>query len=162
MHTLNSFATVHARAMLRIPVVSLLFVTVILAISAPLTTAATVELKPGKYAFTVTYEVQDQRQNESRTGARCIVTADLDNPEKIFNDRLLASDKSEESCTVSGLQSGGGRISYDADCQNRLVHVEGTIANTEFSVVREVKPKASHGVSLKLTLMGKRTGDCDK
>ncbi len=123
---------------------------------------ATVDLTPGKYAFTITYEVQDQRQDESRTGTRCIAPSDLDNPEKIFNDRMLAGSKSEDSCAVKDLKSGDGTISYDADCQNRLVHVEGTVGSTEFSVIREVKPKASKGVSLKLTLRGKRTGDCEK
>lgn len=162
MRAANKFATLHARTRVRVPLVNLLFAAVVLASSAPSAAAANVELKPGKYAFTVTYEVQDQRQNESRTGTRCIAAADLDNPEKIFNDRLLAREKSDESCTVSGLKSSGGRISYDADCQNRLVHVEGTIGNTGFSVVREVKPKASQGVWLKLTLMGKRISDCDK
>jgi hypothetical protein len=162
MRAANVFIAFKIRTILRAGMLSLIFVAALLASCAPLATAATVELRPGKYAFTVTYEVQDQRQNETRTGMRCIAPADLDNPEKIFNDRLLAGGKPEESCTVSGLKSGGGRISYDADCRNRLVHVEGSVGNAGFSVVREVKPKASHGISLKLTLMGKRLGDCNK
>lgn len=162
MDSANSFGV--SRAGTRLPTggLNLLFAAAVLASCAPLATAASVELQPGKYAFAVTYEVQDQRQNESRTGTRCIVPADLDNPEKIFNDRLLAGEKSDESCTVSRLKTGGGMISYDADCQNRLVHVEGRVGSTDFSVVREVKPKASQGVSFKLTLMGKRMSDCSK
>src|SRR6185437_9751202 len=122
--------------------------------------AANADLKPGKYALTITYEVQNQRQNESRSGTRCITLRDLDNPEKIFNDRVTAQPKQEESCSVKQLRSIGGKISYDAECSNRIVHVEGNLSGTEFSVVRTVKPKASQGVSLKFTVRGRRTGDC--
>lgn len=122
--------------------------------------AANVDLKPGKYALTITYEVQDQRQNESRSGTRCITARDLDDPEKIFNDQMVATPKEEQACSVKGLKSTGGKISYDAECPNRRVHVEGDLSGTEFSVVRTVKPKASEEVSLKFTVRGRRTGDC--
>lgn len=114
--------------------------------------AANVDLKPGKYALTITYEVQNQRQNESRSDTRCITLRDLDNPERIFSDRVTARPKQEESCSVKQLRSIGGKISYDAECSNRMVHVEGNLNGTEFSVVRTVKPKASQGVSLKFTV----------
>jgi hypothetical protein len=122
--------------------------------------ATNVDLKPGKYALTITYEVQNQRQNESRSDTRCITLRDLDNPERIFSDRVTARPKQEESCSVKQLRSIGGKISYDAECSNRMVHVEGNLNGTEFSVVRTVKPKASQGVSLKFTVRGRRTGDC--
>ena len=67
--------------------------------------AANVDLKPGKYALTITYEVQNQRQNESRSGTRCITLRDLDNPEKIFSDRVTAQPKQEESCSVKQLRN---------------------------------------------------------
>lgn len=121
---------------------------------------ANVDLKPGKYALTITYEVQNQRQNESRSGTRCITPHDLDNPEKIFSDRVTVRPEQEESCSVKQLRNIGGRISYDAECSNRMVHVEGNLSATEFSVVRTVKPKASQGVSLKFTVTGRRTGGC--
>lgn len=38
--------------------------------------AANVDLEPGKYAVTITSEVQDQRQNESRTTTRCKLLID--------------------------------------------------------------------------------------
>ena len=151
-----------ARAKLRTGLVNLLFAAAILTSCAPLTAAANIDLKPGKYTLTITYQIQDQRQNESRTGTRCIAPADLGDPEKIFNDRMFAPGSPDTYCAVKNLKTGGGQISYDADCQDRVVHVEGTLSNTEFSVVREVKPKASPGVSLKLALRGKRTGDCGK
>ena len=122
--------------------------------------AANVKLKPGKYALTITYEVQDQRQSESGNATRCITPEDLDNPEEIFNDRIAGSPKQKVSCSVRDLKNAGGKISYDADCSNRTVHVEGTLSSTEFSVVRTVKPKASQDVPLKFTVRGKRLGDC--
>ncbi|HUJ32184.1 MAG TPA: DUF3617 family protein [Candidatus Acidoferrum sp.] len=139
-----------------------LFATLLLGVSTSLATAATVDLKPGKYDFSVTYEIQGQEPGPPKTGPRCIVPDDLDNPEKVFNDRMAAGFTADESCTVKNFKNANGRISYDADCSNRIAHVEGTVAQTEFSVVRDVKPKSGRGVSLKLTVAGKRTGDCPK
>ncbi|MFZ0212864.1 MAG: hypothetical protein WAL55_09155, partial [Candidatus Acidiferrales bacterium] len=65
-----------------------------------------VELRPGKYVLTITYEVQEQRQNQSRTAARCVRPRDLANPEEIFNDRTDAQEEKEESCAVKNLKSG--------------------------------------------------------
>jgi hypothetical protein len=120
---------------------------------------APLDLKPGQFLLTVTYEIQGQ-VSRSNTSSRCIAASDLDNPEKVFNDRVLAGPNTEESCTVKNLKNADGRISYDADCLNRLTHVNATLQSTEFSVVRHVKPKSSRGVSFKTTLTAKRTGDC--
>ena len=122
--------------------------------------AGKVDLRPGRYAFTVTYEVQGERQNESRTAMRCLRHGDLGDPENIFTDGIAGAAKREETCSVHGLKSADGKISYDAECSNRTVHVEGNLSGTEFSVVRTVKPRASQGVSLKFTVRGRRTGDC--
>jgi len=121
--------------------------------------ATNVNLRPGRYAFTVTYEVQGERQNESRTMMRCIRRGDLVDPENIFTDRTSAA-KPEETCSVRGLKSAEGRISYDADCSNRTVHVEGDLSQAGFSVVRTVRPKTSASVSLKFTVRGKWLGRC--
>jgi hypothetical protein len=120
------------------------------------------ELEPGKYAVTITYEVQDQRQNEPRTATRCITARDLDDPEKIFNDQTGAPPGSSEACSVRNLKTTNQGVSYDADCSNRTVHVQGHLSATGFLVVRTVKPKASARVSLKLTVRGTRTGDCSR
>ena len=122
--------------------------------------APSLELNPGKYAVTVTYEVQEQRQNEPRTATRCIATRDLSEPEKIFNDQTSTSPGSSETCSVRNWKSANQQISYDADCSNRTVHVQGHVSPTGFLVVRTVRPKASARVSLKLTVRGIRTGDC--
>ena len=134
----------------------------VLAMSCSVSTAAfarDVALRTGKYAFTVTYEVQGERQNESRKAMRCIRQSDLSDPESIFTDGI-ATAKQGEACSVRSLKSGDGKISYDADCSNRTVHVEGQLSSAGFSVVRTVTPKASAGVSLKFTVRGKRLGDC--
>ncbi|HTS12728.1 MAG TPA: DUF3617 family protein [Candidatus Limnocylindrales bacterium] len=138
------------------------FAVVLLGAFAGLTPAATIDLKPGQYDFSVTYEIQGQVPSPPKRGPRCIPADDLDNPEKIFNDRMSDGFKADDSCIVRNFRNDGGKISYDADCSNRIAHVEGTVAQTEFSVVRDVKPKSGHSVSLKLTIAGKRTGDCQK
>ena len=122
--------------------------------------AAKVDLKPGEYDFTVTYEIQGEQSARSKTVARCITSDELNSPEEIFSDSAPVNGKATEPCKVKNLKDTGEKISYDADCSNRLVHVQGTVKQTEFLVVRNVKPKASSGVSLKLMLRGRRTGSC--
>lgn len=122
--------------------------------------ATTLEIRPGQYAMTVTYQVQGERQNQSRKATRCITASDLDNPEAIFSDQIMAPVKDEAKCSVKELKDAEGKVSYDAQCSNRTVHVAGTLRETEFSVVRTVTPKASPTVLLKFVVTGKRTGDC--
>jgi hypothetical protein len=116
---------------------------------------ANVKLRPGKYIVTITYEVQEQRQNEPRIATRCITLNDLADPERLFNDQQNGSE-----CTVRNLVSGDRKIQYDADCPNRTVHVEGDVSGQGFSVVRLVTPRSNQGVSLKIAERGTRTGDC--
>ena len=118
------------------------------------------KLEPGRYIVTITYEVQDQRQNESRTATRCITRRDLDDPEKIFNDQTSSPPGNGQACSVSGLKTTNRRVLYEADCANRTVHVKGSLGSDGFSIVRTVTPKGNRGVSLKFTVRGRRTGDC--
>lgn len=134
-----------------------------LAISCSMATAAfarNVDLRPGKYAFTVTYEVQGERQNESRTAMRCIRQSDLSDPENVFTDQMATAPKQKEACSVRNMKSADGKISYDAECSNRSVHVEGTLGSAEFAVVRTVRPKGNQNVTLKLTIRANRSRDC--
>lgn len=117
--------------------------------------AGKMNLQPGKYSVTITYEVQEQRQNEARITTRCITAEDLDDPERVFNDQ-----GNGKECAVRNLTSGGGRISYEAECANRTVHVEGDLSGRSFSVVRTVTPRGNQGVRLKAAERGRRTGDC--
>lgn len=122
--------------------------------------AAPLALKPGLYAMTVTYQVQGERQNQSRSGTRCIAANDLENPEAIFSDQVVAVRTAEIKCSVGNWKNADGRVSYDAECSDRTVHVEGSLSETEFSVVRTVTPKASPKILLKFVVAGKRTGHC--
>lgn len=122
--------------------------------------AREIDLKPGRYAVTVAYEVQHERQNQSQATTRCIRPPDLASPERIFNDRTDSATAPEETCRVTNFKSSAGRISYDAECSNRTVHVEGTVAESGFSVVRTVTPRTGQAVPLKFMIRGKRTGDC--
>lgn len=119
-----------------------------------------VDLKPGRYEVTISYEVQHERQNQSEKTARCIRPPDLENPERIFNDRTDSAPSPGTVCTVRDFKSSAGKISYDAECSNRTVHVEGTVEESGFSVVRSVTPRAGQAVPLKFTIRGRRTGDC--
>lgn len=127
---------------------------------ASTTSAAKLGLKPGEYDLTITYEIEGEQSARSRTVARCITPDELNSPEEIFTDNASGKDKESVSCTVKNLKGAGGKISYDADCSNRVAHVAGTVERTEFLVVRNVRPKAGPGVSLKLMLRGRRTGNC--
>lgn len=134
-----------------------------IAMACLLTTVAaarSVGLKPGRYEVTVSYEVQHERQNQSQTTARCIRPQDLGNPEEIFNDRSGPARKQEEICTVKDFKAVAGRISYNADCSNRTVHVEGTVDESGFSVVRTSTPRVAQAVPVKLVIRGRRTGNC--
>ena len=122
--------------------------------------ARNVDLRPGKYAFTVTYEVQGERQNESRTAMRCIRQSDLSDPENVFTDRMSTAPKQEEACSVRNMKNADGKISYDADCSNRSVHVEGTLGPAEFAVVRTVRPRGNQSAVLRLIIRATRTRDC--
>ncbi len=132
----------------------------LLATVSTLAAAPSLKLEPGRYVVTVTYEVQDQRQNEPRTTTRCITRLDLNDPEKIFNDQTSSPAQNGEACSVKSLKTVNRTVSYEADCANRTVQVKGMLGSDGFSVVRTVMPKGNQGVSLKFTVRGERTGDC--
>lgn len=124
--------------------------------------APNLKLEPGKYAVTVTWEVQDQRQNEPTFTTRCITRQDLGYPERIFHYQTSSPPEKTETCSVQNFKKADGRISYQADCSNRTVHVEGNLSHEAFSVVRTVMAKGNQEVSLKFIVSGRRTGDCSK
>lgn len=132
----------------------------LIGVSGVLAAASNLDLKPGMYESTITYEVQNQRQGRLRTVTRCIGAEDLADPEKIFNDPTEAPPKPQDRCWARDLKTAGGKVSYDADCPNRTVHVEGLLTRTGFTVIRVVKPKTTDGVSLKFTVHASRIRDC--
>jgi len=129
-------------------------------VSSALAATPNLRLAPGKYIVTITYEVQDQRQNELHTTTRCITRGDLNDPEKIFNDQTGTPAESVKACSVRNVRSSNEQVSYDVDCSNRTVHVDGNVSGNGFSVVRAVTPKGNKAVSLRFTVRGRRTGDC--
>lgn len=135
-------------------------VAVLASLLATFAAATSINLKPGKYALTITYEVQDQRQTETRTMMRCITQSDLQNPEMIFTDQAFTGNKEQGACLMKELRKAGAQISYEADCLNRGVHVEGNVSRSGFSVTRTAKSKTGEGISLKFIIRGRRTGDC--
>lgn len=118
------------------------------------------ELKPGRYTVTITYEVQNQRQNEPRIAMRCITAEDLGDPEMVFSAQAAPPQRKGEECSVKKFRSSNQVLSYEAECPNRTVHVEGTLNADGFSVVRSVTPKGNETVLLKFAVRGRRTGDC--
>lgn len=119
-----------------------------------------VTLEPGSYTVTITYEVQNQRQNEPRIATRCITAADLRDPETIFSAQAGPAQTKGQECAVKKFRSTNRMLSYEAECPNRTVHVEGTLSADGFSVVRSVTPKGNEKVQLKFAVRGRRTGDC--
>lgn len=134
----------------------------VIGVSSAFAATPNLSLEPGKYVVTITYEVQDQQQNELRTTTRCITRGDLSAPEKIFTDQTGASAHGVKACSVRNLRSTKERVSYDVDCSNRTVHVAGNVSGNGFSVVRAVTPKGTKRVSLTFTVRGRRTGDCSE
>lgn len=135
---------------------------VLVGICGTLAAAPNLKLEPGRYVVTITSQVQDQRQNEPRITARCITRQDLGYPEKIFNDQASSPPGKTEECSVKNLKRADRKISYEADCSNRTVHVEGNLSHQGFSVVRTVMAKGNEGISLKFIVSGRRTGDCSR
>lgn len=146
--------------MMRTTILKMGTVAVLANLFTTLAAAASINLKPGIYALTVTYEVQDQRQTETRTMVRCITQRDLQNPEMIFTDQALKEKQESDACLVKDLRITGGQVSYDAYCSNRGVHVEGNVNGSGFSITRTVKAKTGEGISLKFIIRGRRIGDC--
>lgn len=127
---------------------------------SPVAAGANLKLQPGEYVVTTTYEVQDQRQNEPRIAIRCLAPQDMGDPEGIFNDESGSAPENGKRCSVRNLKDANRELSYEADCANRTVHVEGSLSDEGFSVVRIVTPKGNQGVSLKGIVRGRRIGGC--
>jgi len=121
----------------------------------------TIRLKPGRYAVSQQMSVNGKAEPESRPDSRCITPTDLQNPEAIFNAASLGEFRADATCVVRGLKADGSKVSYDADCSNRTVHVDATLlSDGEFTAVRSVTAKSARGVSMIYKLGGKRTGEC--
>jgi len=120
-----------------------------------------IRLKPGRYEVLQQMMVNGKAEPESRPDSRCITTTDLQNPEAVFNAASLGEFRADATCVVRGLKADGSKVSYDADCSNRTVHVDATLlSDGEFTAVRSVTAKSARAVSMVYKLGGKRTGEC--
>lgn len=118
-------------------------------------------LRPGKYEETVVTEMKGRRLSAPQVHSKCIHAADLKNPEAIFNERVGVRFATDKTCTTHNLSIGGGKLSYDEDCQNRKVHVEATFSSTEYTAVRQVVAKRGP-TAFTYRIKAKRTGECSQ
>jgi Protein of unknown function (DUF3617) len=126
--------------------------------------AGAIGLKPGKYSVTTVMSMNGNKMAPN-IRSRCITTADLQDPERIFNERFLDNFKPDSNCTEHNPKINGNKVSYDEDCAKpemsaRTVHVEATVSETGYTAVRSVKPKSPRALPLVYTISAKRTGDC--
>lgn len=125
----------------------------------------TVNLQPGKYEIATTVEMTMNGVSKaypSKTAIRCLTSAQLADPEHVFNERVGANYHPDPSCTQHSLKSSSTSVSYDEDCSNRTVHVDAALSSTSYSAVRKVLPKDPRAPHMTYKVSGKRTGECSK
>ena len=117
-------------------------------------------LKPGKYEVVSTIGNKAGNLGEPKKTTRCLRAAEMQNPDYVFNARLIDAYKPDPSCKAGDVAVRDGKMSYTSDCKFEKVLVEGGASETAYSVTRTAKSKASGGVTLKSTLEGRRIGEC--
>jgi hypothetical protein len=120
--------------------------------------AQTVPLMPGYYEVMTT--LMPSGTQDSRD--RCVTAEHLVEPEGVFN-YAFAWKKYQPipGQKVLNYSVQGGKISYDVETSMTMTHVEGTLSNSEFSIVRHTNSKSGKGgMPMSLKLDGKRTKDC--
>ncbi len=111
-----------------------------------------IPLQPGRFEITLTMTMSGSSNASTRT--RCILPADLADPELVFtqqNARLVP-----KTWAVSALKVVGGKISYVVTPKDGpAATVIGTVSAGAFSVERTVK-----GFPAVSKIEGKRVGNC--
>ena len=127
-----------------------LWVTAVLAEPLPLT--------PGYYAVTAKYSTSNGQESRDR----CVTPDHVTSPEAVLNYAFAKKVTPIPGHTIKNYSLQGEKLSYDVDTPFSLIHVEGTVSATEFSVVRSNTSKSGKTLPMPitLTLQGKRTGDC--
>lgn len=123
-----------------------------------------IALAPGRYAVTTVMTLNGNKMAPN-TKSRCITKDDLQDPERLFNERFLDGFKPDPNCTEHNVKISADKASYDEECAKpemsaRTVHVEATFSDTAYSVARSVKPKSPRAMPFVYTISAKRTGDC--
>lgn len=115
-------------------------------------------LTPGYYA--VTAKMSTSTEPESRD--RCVTPDHVASPEAVLNYAFSKKVMPLPGHTIKQYSLRGEKLSYDVDTPFSVIHVEGTVSATEFSVMRSNTSKSGKTLPMPitLTLTGKRTGDC--
>lgn len=122
-----------------------------------------VNLLPGKYEVDTESQLTmhgNSQTNHQAKATRCLTTAQLEDPEQVFNERFVANYHPDKSCTQQNLKASATAVVYDEECTNRTVHVEATLSGTAYSVSRKVVPKDPRSPLLDYKITGKRVGEC--
>ncbi len=122
--------------------------------------AESVPLKPGEYQVTAVTESSSGEAGKPDTHSRCVREEHLANPDAVFNYYALNGFKPNPANKVMNVSMNGGTVSYDIEGVYAITRVEGTVSNTDFSVVRKAIPKGDKALSVTMRVDGKRTGDC--
>ncbi|MBX3351053.1 MAG: hypothetical protein KF747_20210 [Nitrospira sp.] len=127
-----------------------LWVTAVLAEPFPLT--------PGYYAVTAKYSTSNGQESRDR----CVTPDHVASPEAVLNYAFAKKVMPLPGHTIKNYLLQGEKLSYEVETPSSLIHVEGTVSATEFSVVRSNTSKSGKTlpVPITLTLTGKRTGNC--
>ena len=120
--------------------------------------ADSLPLAPGHYDVTATLSTTGKAEKRDR----CITAEHVATAESVLNYGFAKNVTPLPNHTVVNFSVEGGRVSYNVDTPSSVIHVEGTISDTDFSVVRSHQSKSGKvsPVPMTLTLTGKRTGDC--
>ena len=120
--------------------------------------AEPLSLTPGYYAVTAKMSTSDKPESRDR----CLTPDHVMSPEAVFNYGFAKKVIALPDHKVVNYTVQGDKLSYDVDTPFSLIHVEGTVSATEFSVARSNKSKSGKTlpIPITLTLTGKRIGDC--
>lgn len=124
--------------------------------------AQSVPLQPGRYEVLATSTISVARGTEkgkTERASRCIRSADLADPEAVFNNRFLADFRPDGTCRLGNVVIAGGKVAYSADCKYSTVQVEGTATGTAYAVVRKARNKGP-GPSVETRIDARRMGAC--
>ena len=117
-------------------------------------------MKPGKYEVISVIGSKTGKPGEPKKTTRCLRAAGMENPDYVFNARVIDAYKPDATCKAGDVEIKDGKMAYTSDCKFEKVRVEGVASETAYAVTRTAKSKASGGVTLTSTLEAKRIGEC--
>ena len=143
----------------RMPVVFMVASMAALIVAAP-AGADPLPMKPGKYQVISAIGSKTGKSGEPKKTTRCLRAAEMENPDYVFNARVIDAYKPDATCKAGDVEIKDGKIAYTSECKFEKVRVEGVASSTAYAVMRTATSKASGGVTLTSTLEAKRIGEC--